>query len=42
MRWSAAGAACDACGASTQRQWRDDERDASPDAAFVCADCKEW
>ena len=35
MRWSGAGAACDACGATVARRWRDGE-------AFVCADCKAW
>lgn len=29
------GAACDACGASVRRRWRDD-------GALVCADCKDW
>jgi len=48
MRWSADGAACDACGTTIQRRWRDGEerrssgRRPSADATFVCADCKEW
>ncbi len=29
------GAACEACGATVQRRWRDD-------GALVCGDCKEW
>jgi hypothetical protein len=48
MRWSADGAACDACGTVVSRRWRDGETPRaagsrpSADAAFVCADCKEW
>jgi hypothetical protein len=44
MRWSADGAACDACGAVVSRRWLDGaDRDRSAaDATFVCADCKEW
>jgi len=33
--WSPEGGACDGCGASVQRRWRDD-------GALVCADCKKW
>jgi len=29
------GAACESCGASVRRRWRDD-------GALVCADCKAW
>jgi hypothetical protein len=48
MRWAADGAACDACGTVVSRRWRDGEAPRasgsrpSADAAFVCADCKEW
>jgi hypothetical protein len=35
MRWSAEGAACDACGTVVSRRWQGGE-------SFVCADCKEW
>jgi hypothetical protein len=35
MRWTTDPVACDACGATVARRWRDGE-------AFVCADCKEW
>jgi hypothetical protein len=48
MRWSPDGAACDACGTVVSRRWRDGEAPRasgsrpSADAAFVCADCKEW
>jgi len=34
-RWQPDGAACAHCGATTERQWRDDD-------AFVCPDCKAW
>jgi hypothetical protein len=34
-RWQPDGATCGDCGATTERQWRDDER-------FVCPDCKSW
>ena len=34
-RWRPDGATCADCGATTERQWRDDD-------AFVCADCKSW
>jgi len=34
-RWQPDGAACAGCGATTGRQWLDDEE-------FVCPDCKEW
>ena len=34
-RWQPDGAACEACGATTERQWLDD-------GAFVCPDCKQW
>ena len=34
-RWQPDGATCADCGATTERQWRDDD-------AFVCADCKSW
>jgi|APHM01.1.fsa_nt_gi hypothetical protein len=34
-RWQPEGATCADCGATTERQWRDDD-------AFVCADCKSW
>lgn len=33
--YSPAGAACDACGESVTRRWRDD-------GDYVCDDCKEW
>ena len=33
--WSPAGVACRACGATTERRWRDSEQ-------LVCANCKEW
>lgn len=33
--YSPDGAACDACGESVTRRWRDD-------GDYVCADCKEW
>lgn len=33
--WTPGGAACEACGATVERRWRDG-------AARVCADCKEW
>jgi hypothetical protein len=45
MRWSADGAACDACGTVVSRRWQDGEASGSrpsADATFVCADCKEW
>jgi len=50
MRWSADGAACDACGTTVRRRWRataarrDANSRASADDAddFVCADCKKW
>ncbi|MFB6103141.1 MAG: hypothetical protein ABEJ73_11325 [Haloplanus sp.] len=50
MRWSVDGAACDACGATVARRWREEasEQRHSSDhgtqsgATFVCADCKEW
>jgi hypothetical protein len=29
------GAACEACGATVRRRWRDDD-------ALVCGDCKAW
>jgi hypothetical protein len=34
-RWQPEGATCADCGATIERQWRDDD-------AFVCADCKSW
>jgi len=34
-RWQPDGAACGACGATTERQWLDD-------GEFVCPDCKSW
>lgn len=34
-RWTPDGAACEGCGATVERRWRDG-------GAFVCADCKEW
>ncbi|TQQ80967.1 hypothetical protein EGH24_07370 [Halonotius terrestris] len=34
-RWQPDGAACARCGATTERQWRDDDE-------FVCPDCKAW
>ena len=34
-RCQPAGATCEACGATTERQWRDDGQ-------FVCPDCKSW
>ncbi|QCJ45726.1 hypothetical protein [Haloprofundus sp. MHR1] len=37
FRWSSTGAACDACGETVQRRWRDEETD-----GFVCIDCKPW
>ncbi|ELZ46713.1 hypothetical protein C463_03759 [Halorubrum californiense DSM 19288] len=33
--WHADGAACDRCGESVDRRWRDDD-------ALVCADCASW
>lgn len=33
--WTPDGAACEACGATVARRWRDGD-------ARVCADCKEW
>ena len=33
--WSPDGAPCDACGATVDERWRDDQ-------GLVCADCKEW
>jgi hypothetical protein len=48
MRWSADGAACDACGTVVSRRWWDGEAPRAAgsrptaDADFVCADCKEW
>lgn len=35
MRFSPDGAACDDCGVTVTRRWRDGD-------AFVCADCKAW
>jgi hypothetical protein len=35
VRWSPDGSPCAACGETVPRLWR-------ADAAFVCADCKEW
>lgn len=34
-RWQPDGAVCARCGATTERQWRDDDE-------FVCPDCKAW
>ena len=34
-RWQPDGATCAACGATTERQWLDDD-------TFVCPDCKSW
>jgi len=34
-RWQPDGVACTRCGATTKRQWHDDD-------AFVCAGCKSW
>lgn len=34
-RWWPDGATCGNCGATTERQWRDDGQ-------FVCPDCKSW
>jgi len=34
-RWQPDGAVCEACGAATERGWRDD-------GGFVCPDCKSW
>jgi len=33
--WAPGGAACDACGATVRRRWRDG-------AEMVCGDCKGW
>jgi hypothetical protein len=33
--WHGVGAACDACGATVGRRWRDGD-------GLVCRDCKEW
>jgi hypothetical protein len=33
--WTPGGAACEACGATVERRWRDGD-------ARVCVDCKEW
>lgn len=33
-RWVPAGEACDDCGTTVSRQWRED--------GWVCQDCKEW
>lgn len=33
--WRPDGSACEACGATVERRWRDGD-------ARVCADCKEW
>ena len=35
MDWTPGGAACEACGTSVERRWRDGDR-------LVCAGCKEW
>lgn len=35
MAWSPDGAACEDCGTTVERRWRDD-------GALVCEDCKEW
>lgn len=34
-RWSPDGAACDECGDTVEKRWRDGGR-------FVCIECKEW
>ncbi|MEF8756876.1 MAG: hypothetical protein V5A33_01445 [Halobacteriales archaeon] len=39
VRWTPDGAACASCGATVERRWTDGT---DGDAAFVCADCKEW
>ena len=33
--WTPDGTACERCGATVNRRWRDGER-------FVCAECKSW
>lgn len=33
--WTPDGTACERCGTTVNRRWRDDER-------FVCAECKSW
>ena len=33
--WTPDGTACESCGATVHRRWRDDEQ-------LVCADCKSW
>jgi len=33
--WTSDGTACESCGETVNRRWRDDEQ-------FVCADCKSW
>lgn len=33
--WTPAGATCEACGATTERRWRNGDE-------LVCSDCKEW
>ena len=34
-QWQPEGAVCARCGATTERQWLDDDQ-------LVCPDCKDW
>lgn len=40
-RWDAEGGACDACGASVTRRWREAAEAVETDS-FVCVECKSW